>query len=506
MESDANRLRGVDERDTKREPDHLEAGALLPAGPLTRAITRNILSLVVSRIFVSAAQFGSLALLAVTLGPSQLGVYLFAVSFAVLFRLVPNFGLGPVVTRNITQAPAIEGALLPNVLYLRFVLGLVAYGLLAAIVTMAGFGSQNRHATLVAGTLLVFVAIDCFRSPLQARLKQVAIATADAAEAAALLVGILALAHRGSSVTAYLALYVCVNVANSLIVLGLALRTARFDWRPRLGPLLPILRAAAPLALAVLFLELYFRMDILILARLKSEAAVGQYGVAYRFLEAFLVLSPILTTVVAPVLAQSAASGQALVQRRYARLMHLLTLLALAVSTAGAMTAWRWFPLLPGFAKYHGAGSALAILSPAAALALLGAAVQSMLISAHLQRRVLMISAAGVVLNLAANLLLIPRYSYTGAAIATTVTEIAACTMSIASAHRLLGLHWPLRRLARAMPALLLLAAALTAGYFVNPFVQVAVGILVYAAALFPTGALRRDDLAGMAARAAGRP
>jgi O-antigen/teichoic acid export membrane protein len=226
--------------------------------------------------------------------------------------------------------------------------------------------------------------------------------------------------------------------------------------------------------------------------------------VAYRFLEAFLVLSPILTTVVAPVLAQSFTGGRDVLQRRFERLMHLLALLALGVSITGAMTAWRWFPLLPGFSRYHGAGVALAILSPAAALALIGAAVQSMLISAHLQRRVLVISAVGVVLNLAANLLLIPRYSYVGAAVATTVTEVAACAMSIASAHRLLSLHWPLRRLVRALPAALLLAAVLGAGYLVHPFAQLGIAVVVYVAALLPTGALRRDDLAGIAGVGAG--
>jgi O-antigen/teichoic acid export membrane protein len=124
------------------------------------------------------------------------------------------------------------------------------------------------------------------------------------------------------------------------------------------------------------------------------------------------------------------------------------------VAVLGPLTAWRLLPALPGFEAFDGAGVALAIMAPGAAVIIMGTVVQGALIAAHLQRLLLRISAVGLAINLGLIAVLIPWQSYVGAAVATTATEVLVVGISIVVAHRRLGLALPYGRMVRTAPAL----------------------------------------------------
>ena len=369
-----------------------------------------------------------------------------------------------VLGRDIAQRPERERELLPNVVYLRLALGVFTYGLLGASLVVFGFDDTETRAALIAGLILLIV-IDSFRSALEVRLRLAWISIADAVEAIATVAGALVLIRRGAGPEAFLWMYAGLKLVNALMVWAAASRMGEFSWRPRPELWPPLVRSALPLGLAGLLMALYFRLDVMILARLKPPDDVGQYGAGYRFLEAFTVLPTMIMSVLAPVLARSFMEGSGVLQRRYGLAMHLVSVIAIGVSVGGAMTAWRVLPALPGFSAYDGGGVALAILSPAAGLILVGTIAQGALTAAHRQQRLLRISAAGLAFNLLLNLLLIPPYSYVGAAIATTATEVLLVALSLREVRLRLSLHWPLARLWPVLGATAAMAAAIAATY-----------------------------------------
>ena len=81
-----------------------------------------------------------------------------------------------------------------------------------------------------------------------------------------------------------------------------------------------------------------------------------------------------------------------------------------------------------------------------------------------------------------------------GAAWATVITEVAVLLFSLWAAYPLrLGL--PLGGLCRGVAAGAILAVALAATYGLPPLLQVAFGVVVYAAAALVTGAVARSEL-----------
>lgn len=461
------------------------------------SVTRGFLTLLTGRLVVTALQFFTLALLAAHLGPHGMGVYTFAIAIASLFRLLPDFGALQVTTRDIAQHPERERDLMPNLVLLRAVLGATSYGLLAVFLLLFNFGGPNQTGALIAGLTLLLV-LDAFRGSLEVRLRLRWIAIADIVEASLTLCAVLLIVLKHAGVNTVLGVYVALKLLNSLIVFWSASRVATFRWRPRLGLWGPVLRAALPLGIAGVLATVYYRLDVVILAGFKSPADVGQYGVAYRFMEALTIIATITMPVLAPVLARSFVEGSEVLQRRYAEAVHLLTLVAVPIAVTGGMIAWRILPNVPGFAAYRGAGVALSILAPAAALILLGNLVQGALIATHEQRSLVRISAVGLLFGGALNVALIVPWSFYGAAAATTATEVVLIALSLYEVRRRVGLSLPLGRLARTMAAGGILAGVLALSYELNPFLQLTLGLAAFLVAATTLRALQRRDLRGL--------
>ncbi|HVD24424.1 MAG TPA: flippase [Gaiellaceae bacterium] len=472
----------------------MEAGSVISGDDLSRPVARNLAVVFSGRAVALVLQFLAFAVAAAYLEPALLGIYTFAIALTALFRLLPAFSFDPIVTRELAQQPAQEPELVPNAAYLRLALSVVAYAALAATLVLGGYDNVRTEAGLIAGLALPMIALDTFRNSLGVRLRLGWTSIADVLEATFTLGGAIVIAATGAGVFAFLWLYVAAKALNGVVLLGAVARMADFDWKPKVGNWRGLLVAAAPLALATMLIALYFRIDMVVLARLKPAADVGQYGAAYRFLDALLLVPALVMSVLQPVIARSAVGDRSRLQRRYWRATQLMAVAGIGIAVLGVMTGPRALPALPGFEDYDGAGRALAVLSVAAALSFIGAVVQTTLIATHRQRQLLYVAGAALLVNIALNAALIPPYSYMGAAWATVITEVAVLVFSLWAAYPLhLGL--PVRGLGRALAAGAILAAVLAATHALPPLVQVAVGVLAYGVAVLVTGAVSRSEL-----------
>ena len=478
-----------------------ESQAVVGTEPVARRMTRAFAALSGGRVLTLALQLVAFGVVAAELGPAGLGAYTFAIAIYGLFAYVTNFGIRTIAMRDIAQEPERERELVVNLFYLRVVLGVAAYVVLAGSLWLGGYSPVERQAGLVAGVLVIALALESFQVILEVRLRMGWVSVAAVAQGVVLAGGTLAVALRGPGVVAFLWVFVLSNLVNFAIVAGVALRQAAgLVWRPKVGLWLHLARAAAVLGLSQLCIALYYRLDLLILAAIKPDDDVGQYGAAYRVLETLIVVPSLAMTVLTPVIAASVVAGRAVLQRRYERVVHLIVLLTFPLAVAGVLTAPRVLPAVPGFSEFGGAGVALAVLAPAAPCIFLGAALSAVLVSGHEQRRLLRVSVVVLALNVALNVALIPPFSYRGAAVATTLTELAVVYGLARAVHRHLGVPWPWSRVGRALRASAAMAVAVVAASVLGLPVVVppVIGIVVYLVVLLPTGALRWDDLGGL--------
>lgn len=465
-------------------------------GRVARPVARNAVLLSGAQGVTLLLHLVWFAVLSSHLGPSGLGIYVFAVAVPNLLGPIVDFGFTAMVTREVAQDPSLEPSLVPNLFYLRLVASLICLAGTVAFLHVSGYHPANARAGEVAALIAVALTLQSLQVSLQVRLRMGWVAAGNLVEAVMLVAGVEILVRRGDGLMSFIWLYVLANAISLVVAATRALGLAHYRWAPRPELLRPVVRAALPLGAAGIVTSLYYNLVVLVLARFHSSAAVGQFGAGYRFIDAIAVFPGLLVGLLNPIFARSAVVDRAVLQRRYATVMHLATAPSVMVAVGGAMTAWRALPALHAFRHYHGGGIVLAVLAPAAGFILIGSVLSGVLFNAHRQKLLLATVVAVLAVNAAVDFAVIPAFSYVGAAAATTAGEGVAMLALAGAARWRLGLRWPVERTLRALAAGAILAVVLAAGYLVAPLVQLALGVLATPVALVSTRALTAEDLA----------
>jgi O-antigen/teichoic acid export membrane protein len=265
------------------------------------------------------------------------------------------------------------------------------------------------------------------------------------------------------------------------------------------GPLGPAVRRYAGVALAIGLLDaiVWQRSELFFLGRLGEPGELGRYSVAFGFSAMVTALVPgAFAAVLLPLFSEaspgrgSAPDGGEAAGRLFAASLRWLGILALPIAAGGAALSAPIVRLVLGD-PYAGAAAPLAILLAGAAAGAIGGAGSALLYGAGRHGAILAMSIAGAGLDVALSLLLIPRGGAAGAAIASTVTQIAVVFAGVAYVRgtRTSAAPLPLASLARVaasaagMGAMLFLLSPLARG-LVSLAALVAIGAIAYAALL----------------------
>ncbi len=184
-----------------------------------------------------------------------------------------------------------------------------------------------------------------------------------------------------------------------------------------------IIRTTWPIALSLVFTLVYFKIDTILLSLLKPPADVGIYGVAYRVLEGLIFFPAIFAGILMPILSKEATENLTQFKKTFEKSVRVILIFAAPLTGAGIVLAYSIARALGG-EEFLAAGAPLQPLFIAIGLIFLGNILGRAVIALDLQKRALLVYFFGMVFNVALNLLLIPKYTYMGAAWATAFTEL----------------------------------------------------------------------------------
>ena len=378
----------------------------------------------------AALAFFLVAVLARSLGREGFGQYSLIFVIASLGGLISDFGLGPWLTRAVAQEPSHTRALLGSILRLRNRLVLLSWAL-----TLAGSALYLHGTSLLAavGMMLAYLTLSgyviVFESLLMGRgfvgRVTLSVVGGKALELGAVLLWLAG--GRAARLTEIVAVLALVGVARLVLVWrlsGAALRGPRAVQES--GAIAApsgraLLAQVFPFALGAWMWTAYFRVDVLLLQRLSTPVALGLYSAAYRVVEALLLVPRTVVGVIYPAASAAWREGT-LSPGLLARPGRLLALVALAA--AGGL--WALAPETLGFLfgrSFVEAAGALRILALTIPVLFLNQYLGMLLPATHRQNAWVSLLGAALVVNVVANVLLIPRYDYRGAAGATLISE-----------------------------------------------------------------------------------
>jgi O-antigen/teichoic acid export membrane protein len=418
------------------------------------------------------------------LGDSRFGIFTFALSFAILATTFANFGQDVVLTREVARDRSRLGDYFANTLAVKVVLATTSLGVAIAVAAVAGIDRETLEALLLLGpaVMLELLMATCFAS-YQAfeRLEFIAVALISQRFMTAA-VGIAALLH-GAGVVAVSAIYLAgAALGFALALWFLVWKVARPELRLEPRRWSSLMRASLAIGLAGVFAIVLFRVDTAMLAAFKPKDVVGDYGAAYRLLEATLFVAWSVGAAVYPVFSRLTVTSDPPVGVVFQRGLKLSIALTLPLAAGGLVLAGPLVELLYG-SSYEKAETALRLLTPAIALYPICYVTGYLLVSQDRQRVLTWVYGLVALENVLANLVLIPWLSLNGAALGTSISQLLVAAAFVYFAQRTAGrLDWG--RIAAGPVVATLLAAGAMAALRDELALAVPAGTAVYLVAL----------------------
>jgi O-antigen/teichoic acid export membrane protein len=435
------------------------------------------------------------------LGVAAFGEYSLVLAFVALLVPIADLGLTLTAVRELRAHPEREDEVLADASGLRLLVAATAAVVLVAISPLFPYSDRVESGLRIAAIGLFFLVLSGVPTIVfQTRIRLDLAALVDLVTAAATLTLIVIVTEADLGFTWLIVASVIAAVLTAFTGFAVASRFARLRPRFRRDRLVALLVATLPVGLFTIFAIIHFKVDTVLLSLLQPVEDVGIYSAAYRFLEQALFFPALFMASVYPILASLIANRDQGLQLAVDKSLTFLLATAIPLATASFILAPDIIFLIAGEA-FKDAVEPMRVLVFASLFIFTNALFASLLILYRRQRVLVLLVGGALVLNVALNLILIPLFSYHGAAAATVVTEGSAGIAMIVAVlrHSDLALNLaPLPRviLATAGMALVLwLAAPLPFG------VTVIAGLVAYGLLGYVLGVVTRADLDLLLAR-----
>ncbi|MBM3205970.1 flippase, partial [Candidatus Shapirobacteria bacterium] len=374
----------------------------------------------------------TLGLLTRYLGQDGFGNYSIVMAFLYIFSVLADLGLYSITLRDISRQGAKVSEIVSQAFSFRFFSGLFIFALAPGIAWFFPYSLETKIGIALASFGFWFlsntqVLVTVFQKYL--KMEKVAVAELAGRIVQIGLVGFFVFKNMGffniilatslSSLANFLLIYFFVQKYTAVKIV----------WDPAYWR--GIMKESFPLAISAVFVMIYFKMDTLMLSLMKPAGDVGVYGVAYKILESLIFFPALFVGLIMPLLSRYALVNQAEFKRVAQRGLDILLIFAMPLALGGLVLSSPIIALIAG-SGFGASAGILNILIFATAIIFLGSLFSSMIIAIEKQKALAKIYALGAVVNFGMNLILIPKFSYWGAASSTLFTEVLVTFLMLA--------------------------------------------------------------------------
>lgn len=389
-----------------------------------RAIFINTASQVVARVLTLALSLVSIKLLANYLGVYGVGQYNTINTYAGIVIVIADLGLFSVAVREIIKHPEREKTILGNTLAVRMISALVAAGVSALLVYFTGYEQAIKSGVLIASFYILFNLIgSVYDVLLQARLKMQYSALAELISRAISLAALaLVIYYRGNFylIIGTIGVY---GLATYLLKYYFARRILKFGIEYDKVLALKIINMAWPLGLVFIVNNIFFKLDTLMLFAIKGAGAVGIYSVAYRVLEVTLFVGGFFANSLLPDISKNISRDKEQVGNIVSKAIPIMIYLALPVTLLCVVLPGEIIQFLSN-ADFVAGANTLRVLAFVLPLIYCDILLGAVLIANDERKYMIKVAVAILLINFTANLYMISRFSYMGAAVTTLVSEV----------------------------------------------------------------------------------
>jgi O-antigen/teichoic acid export membrane protein len=456
-------------------------------------IAKNTSLLFVSTIINYILGFFITMYTAQYLGASGFGVLSLALSLAAIFAVFTDLGLGTVTTREVARNKTLKDKYLSNTSFLRLGLAVLTFIMLALFVNIVNYPTETKLVIyLIGGSIILNGIAGTFYAIFQAFEEMEFQSISLIINGVLMFVGTLLAIYYHMDILVFALLYIISNFVCLVYTVSVYIwKHSLPKWNLDKNFIKITMLAALPLSIVSIFTLIAFRVDIVLISFFKSTTDVGWYSASYRLLEVFLFIPMVFTTAVFPIFSQFHVSSKDSLKFTYQKSFKYLTILSLPVAVGVTLLA-EPIILLIYKSSFTPSILVLQILIWTIPITFLNYIFGSILPAMNRQNTLLKITFISMVFNIALNLVVIPTYSYVGAAVITLLTEAIVISLCFYVLRSFCAINIKTVMLKPIIASAVMAAFLLTV--HTNLFLEIILAIIIYFAVILVIKTFDRED------------
>jgi len=405
---------------------------------LPRRIAYNVVFTSAAKIAGTVLALVSIGFITRYLGKEGFGDYSTVLAFFAFFSAIADLGLYAISTREISRPESNEKSILGNVLAIRMAASLLILALSPALIYFFPYSGGVKAGIIIAALAYLFasgysVLIGLF----QKRLAMDKVAIGEfVGKIVQLATVVLAVKSNFGFLAIVSSLFFNILVSFAIVYLWsrkYIVFSLRFDW----PAWKKFLKESYPVGISAIVVFAYFKLDTILLSILKTNADVGIYNAAYKVVENIAFFPAMFVGLVMPIMSRYIFSEREKFEKVADKTFKVFLILAAPLVVGTIFLAKNIIGLIGG-AGYGESILVLKILAFAMAFLFFGNFFTNVIIAGNQQRKLIAILSFCAVFNISLNLVLIPRFSYNGAAVTSSLTEFLVVLLSGLACWRLL--------------------------------------------------------------------
>lgn len=462
---------------------------------LKKKIAQNFLISFGGRFAAGALGVVSVALITRTIGTDGFGAYSTVLAFLYVFSVCADFGLYPLLTREIAKPGADEAKVISAIFSTRLLLLSASIALSFAVAAYMPYSGAVKWGVVIAALGFSFQSLSAvLMGVFQKHLKTAIPAIADISARVMQLAAAAYFFYTGGNFLHFLAVFTAGGAVQFFIVCSYVRRQIPFRLLFRKEAFARTLKESWPMAVSAMLVLIYFKGDTLLLSLIRTPHEVGVYGVAYKILENIIFFPIMFVGLVMPLLSKYFIADKEMFRAVFQKTFDFLAIIVFPLAAGGIYLAPDIVRILAG-GGFEEAVLPLRILLVAIVFIFFGALFGSTIIAIHKQKKVIWVYGGAALLNIAANLYLIFYYSYVGAAATTAATELVVSSCMLFIIYKATRYFPRVAALVKACGAATVMVAALFFSPSQSFLFLVIFGAAVYAGALYALKGITKEDL-----------
>lgn len=462
---------------------------------MIRKIFVNTAVQLAGRVLSIAIGLLTLRLTATYFGIDTYGEYSIVLAVTGTTAIVAELGVTSILAREIAKYPEDADKLGGMLFRFRLITAVPAAVILGAIVPFLPYNTETKIALAISIPGVVGLILGNFPNAFfQANLRLEFAAALDVGARLLGLGAILLVRAFQLGLYGFVAIVAAAYLITCLATFVLSRRFWRintsFDWELAR----PLIRAAVGVGFAATVGLLVYRGDAILLSLLKTPRDVGIYTVAYRFVDQAFLLPGMFVATVFPIMTRALHSDRHEAERVVNRIFEFLVLTGVATTILVYTLAPFLVNLVAG-SGFRAAEHPLRILALALPFLFASPVFYNVLLARNWQRDLIAIGVALLVWDVSTNLVLIPRFGYNGAAVATVATQTAGLLLFFLAARRRERFRIHPGFLVRVAAATAVAAAVVAVTRSLSQWVSFGAAEISFCGAVLVLGAVRRSDV-----------